>query len=194
MGREFELKFRSNGEKNAAIRGKYGEFSSISMETTYYDTPDRVLRARHWTLRRRFENGVSVCTVKTPAPNGGRGEWEVQAGDIMSAVPVLIALGAPEELLELTQNGVVEVCAARFTRLAKKIPLADGSIELALDEGHLLGGGKALPLAEVEVELKSGSDMVAIGFARLLAAEFQLAQESKSKLQRALELTYTGET
>lgn len=188
MGREFELKFRSDAGKNAAVRETYGEFSPISMETTYYDTPDRELRNRRWTLRRRYENGVSVCTVKTPAANGGRGEWEVEAEDISAALTALISLGAPEELIALTQKGIIEICAARFTRLAKTISLEDGAIELALDAGYLLGGGEALPFAEVEVELKAGEDTVATRFARQLAAQFHLEPEPKSKLQRALEL------
>ena len=66
MGREFELKYRATTEQIAGIRAKFGEFTSITMETTYYDTPALELRQRHWTLRRRFENGRSVCTVKTP--------------------------------------------------------------------------------------------------------------------------------
>mgnify|MGYP003297594623 CR=1 FL=1 len=59
MGREFELKYRADAEKIAAIREQYGDFTSISMETTYYDTPGHALGDLHWTLRRRMENGVS---------------------------------------------------------------------------------------------------------------------------------------
>ena len=157
MGREFELKYRADAEKIAAIREKYGSFQSISMETTYYDTPDRRLGKLHWTLRRRFENGISVCTVKTPSKDGGRGEWETECERVLDAVPMLCDLGAPKPLLVLTMDGVEEVCAARFTRLAKTVELADCAVEIALDEGCLLGGGRQIPLCEVEVEHKSGS-------------------------------------
>ena len=61
-------------------------------------------------------------------------------------------------------------------------------MELALDEGVLLGGGRELPFAEVEVELKSGSDAVARDFAAALAAEFGLKPQPKSKLARAMAL------
>ena len=40
MGREFELKFRTDADVLEKIREKYGDFTPISMETTYYDTFD----------------------------------------------------------------------------------------------------------------------------------------------------------
>ena len=188
MGREFELKYQAKAGDFEKIREKFGDFQSISMETTYYDTPLLALRARRWTLRRRLENGVSVCTVKTPLPDGSRGEWEVEAPDISEGLPKLIALGAPEELSQIVQDGAAPFCAARFVRLAKLLPTQDGTVELALDKGVLLGGGKELPFAEVEVELKSGSDRAAEAFAQNLAAEFGLSVQPKSKLARAMSL------
>ena len=188
MGREFELKYRADEAVISAIAGVLGGFSAISMETTYYDTPERALSGLRWTLRRRLEDGVSVCTVKTPAPGGARGEWETECGDIMAAIPALCALGAPRELAALTAEGVVEVCGARFTRLAAEIALDNGTVELALDRGVLLGGGKELPLAEVEVELKSGSEEAAVAFAESLAVRFGLVPEPMSKYKRALAL------
>ena len=191
MGREFELKYRADGEVLAAIRKCYTGFAPISMETTYYNTPDGELGNRRWTLRRRFENGVSVCTLKTPGTGGSCGEWEMEAEDIHAAIPQLIADGAPEELADLTKNGLIESCAARFTRLACKIALEECTVELALDSGFLMGGGQELPFAEVEVELKAGSEAAATAFAQSLASRFGLAAEPKSKLQRALELART---
>lgn len=188
MGREFELKFRANTEKITAIREKYGEFTTIAMETAYYDTVNRDLSPLHWTLRRRYENGRSICTVKTPAPGGARGEWETECGDIMAAVPELCKLGAPVQLMALTIRGVEQVCGAKFTRLAKTLELKDCTVELALDRGCLMGGGRTEPLAEVEVELKNGSEEAAIGFAKALAGEFGLISEKGSKYRRALAL------
>ena len=109
MGTEFELKYRADREKITAIREKHGIFQSISMETTYYDTPDRRLGKLHWTLRRRFENGISVCTVKTPSKEGGRGEWETECGSIPDAIPVLCDLGAPAPLRLVWELAAVAV-------------------------------------------------------------------------------------
>ncbi len=191
MGREFELKYRTDQETLAAIREKFRSFTEISMETAYYDTPEGDLSRLHWTLRRRLENGRSVCTLKIPLPDGSRGEWETEHGEITGALEDLCKLGGPRELLTLTRKGLVPACAARFTRLAEELTLENARVELALDQGVLLGGGRELPFAEVEVELKEGSEAGAIAFAEALAAEFHLTPEPKSKVQRALALAET---
>ena len=188
MGREFELKFRSDPSKIAAIKEKYGDFTTISMETTYYDTLDRKLSQRRCTLRRRMENEISVCTFKCPHKDGGRGEWEVEAADIEEGITKLCRAGADPELMQIAAKGLVEVCGARFTRLAAPLEVPGALVELALDQGVLLGGGKELPFAEVEVELKTGTDEAAIAFAREFAAKFDLQPEAKSKFARAMAL------
>ena len=103
----------------------------------------------------------------------------------------LCNLGAPRQLLLLTANGVEPFCGAKFTRLAKLLTLEATTVELALDAGALLGGGRELPFAEVEVEYKSGSEEAAAAFARELAARFGLVPEPKSKVARAMALAQT---
>lgn len=188
MGIEFELKYRADAGTLAEIQKKFGEFTAITMETAYYDTQDGLLNRLHWTLRRRYENGVSVCTLKTPAAGGGRGEWEVQAPDIAAALPLLQQLDTPEGLRIFTADCLVLSCGARFTRLAKTLTIPGAVVELALDRGVLLGGGQELPFAEMEVELKEGSEETAIRFAQALAEEFSLEPEHKSKHARAVAL------
>ena len=188
MGREFELKFAATPQNHTDLQARYGTFTPITMETVYYDTPDRALSARHITLRRRLENGKSVCTLKTPAAEGGRGEWELECDSIEAAIPTLCKLSRMAELLSLTQNGVQSVCGARFTRLAKALTLPDCTVELALDSGVLLGGGREVPLCEIEVEAKSGSEGAVTAFAQSLAQEFSLKSEPKSKFRRAMAL------
>lgn len=188
MGREFEVKYAANTEQLEALRFAFPELTPIEMETNYYDTPDAKLGEKHWTLRRRYENGVAICTVKTPGTRGGRGEWEVHCDNIEDAIPELCKLGAPEELLTLTADGVTAICGAKFTRLAGKIDFVYCTAELALDEGILMGGGREIPLMEVEVELKSGSEAALIIFAETLAEKYMLLPEPNSKYSRALAL------
>ena len=171
MGREYELKYQASPDIIAAIHAKFGEFTRISMETTYYDTEDLALRKRKWTLRQRLENGRAVCTVKTPLPDGSRGEWETENPDLAAGARQLCKIGAPEEILNYVNRGVAPFCGAKFTRLAKAIPRPGGRVELALDEGILLGGGRELPFAEVEVELKDGGDSVVVDVGNAMAHE-----------------------
>ena len=79
MGRELEWKYRADSGVIAAIRASFGDFSEIRMETVYYDTLDAALSRRRWMLRRRYENGISVCTLKTPLPDGSRGNGRFPA-------------------------------------------------------------------------------------------------------------------
>ena len=185
MGRELELKYRATAQQIAEIQAIYSGFTTISMETTYFDNPDKTFSALRWTLRRRMENDRSVCTLKTPLPDGSRGEWELECDDILAAIPKLCALGAPEELISMAAPGLNPSCGARFTRLAKLIAEESFTVELALDQGVLLGGGKELAFAEVEVEYKSGSEEAAVIFANALAKRFDLIPEPRSKIARA---------
>lgn len=186
MGLEFELKFRAEAADLERIRAAWpGEYIRIPMSTTYYDTPGGDLSARHWTLRHRQEGENHVCTLKTPADGPGRGEWEWLCGDIHEAIPHLAELSGHTELLELTQKGLCAACGAGFTRLARMIDLGGTTVELALDQGELLNGQRVLPFAEVEVELKKGSQEDTLTFGSRLAQEFGLEPEPRSKFARA---------
>ena len=189
MGREFEFKFRASVRQMEAIRADFEGFREISMVSSYYDTQNQDLFSRHWTLRKREENGISVCALKTPSADGARCEWEVECADIDAAVDALIQCGAPEELKALASGGLEKVCSARFIRQAAIIEQEGCTVELALDRGILLGGARMQLLGEVEVELKSGSDSAAIAFARTLATNYGLIPERTSKYMRALDLT-----
>ena len=184
MATELEWKFAATEKAFSALQEVYKEaLFPIQMETTYYDTPERFFSSRRCTLRTRLENGKCICTLKTPAERG-RAEWELESCDIQSASSELCKLaGLP------TPESLVAVCGAKFTRLAAAISLEDATVELALDKGILSGGGKELPLLEVEIEHKGGKIDTAEVFAFALAREYGLTPEHKSKFKRAIELT-----
>lgn len=189
MGSEYELKYKADKDSLSSIFTTFpARWQTITMETTYYDTPSHSLSQRRWTLRRRMENNVSVCTLKTPGAGLERGEWEVKCDSIESAVSELCKLGAPEELSDLCKEGLILSCGAKFTRRAGTFTLRDCVMELALDEGVLLGGGKEIPLCELEVEHKEGNREAMEAFAGELAGIYGLQTEEKSKFARALAL------
>lgn len=189
MGIEFELKYAASPRAQRAVREAYaGDWQTIRMETTYYDTPGGDLSRRWYTLRRRMENEISVCTVKTPADGLGRGEWEVVCEDIHRAIPELCKLGCPADLQALTANGVIPVCGARFTRQARTVHFRDSVLEIALDSGVLFGGSREQALGEIEVELKEGTREDAMLFGAALAENYGLETQSGSKFRRALVL------
>lgn len=191
MGIEYELKYAATLDTQKKLRSHLGGvWQEYRMHTTYYDTPGGSLSARKWTLRHRLENDTHVCTVKTPAGDA-RGEWETCEERIEAAVEKLCKLGAPEALRTLTREGLVEVCGARFTRLAATVIMPEGTVEVALDAGVLYAGQREEPLCEVEVELKDGSAAAADRLAEELSARFGLSLLKKSKFKRALALRET---
>ena len=85
----------------------HGDFTYLQTESTYFDTPDGKLAARHWALRLRKLAGKSVVTIKTPGEGLARGEWETEAEYLEDAVPRLVKDGAPAELADILQSGVL---------------------------------------------------------------------------------------
>lgn len=111
--------------------------------------------------------------------------------DIAHALEPLVALGAPEELLNLGAD-LRPLCAARFVRLAADLPYGESRLELALDRGSLLGGDREAPIFEVEAELKAGQDADVLAFGTFLETAYGLVPERKSKFKRARDLALEG--
>ena len=165
---ETELKYAAPAEiledlwQDEEILGRMTEpIRRLEMHTRYYDTPDRTVRARRWTLRIREENGASIACCKAAGSRKGalsaHEEWEVPARTMAEALPLLAAAGAPLALLELAPEALRVTCTAAFTRECAVLNLGDGCLaELAADLGVLSGETETEPLSEVEVELKSG--------------------------------------
>lgn len=185
MGIEFELKYRATPEILAQVaQNVRGEVHHFAMETTYYDTAEGLLSRQHCTLRRRMENETSVCTLKMPTGGAGRAEYSVECPSIREAIPELCKLSGFSQQ-EALSAGVQEVCGARFDRTAITVVFQDALLELALDAGILTGGGKEIPLCELEVELKSGSQAAVEFYGKALALRYGLTPETKSKFRRA---------
>lgn len=186
MGIEFELKYRATPEILARVATEVkGCGQRFAMETTYYDTKDRALAARKCTLRRRLENNVSVCTLKMPAGSLGRAEFEMECESIEKAIPELCKLSGFKELETLVGAGVQAVCGARFQRHAILVDIGDANLELALDAGVLIGGGKEETFYELEIELKSGNRDAVVAYAKTFALRYGLVPEPQSKFRRA---------
>ncbi len=192
MAQEIELKYGlENGLQFADLlaglhRTYPGKWQEISMRTYYYDTPDKALSARQWTLRVRLENNEAVLTLKTPGDGLARGEWEVPEGQIPDDLSRLVDVGAPEELLDMMPLRIL--CGARFLRHCCLVDIPGGKVELAMDQGILLGGTKELPFWELEAELKEGQPQALTAWCQELQKTWDLQEESRSKFVRASRL------
>ena len=174
MGTELEFKYALSGAGQWSrladeLGGRFGPWQEVKMETAYFDTQDRLLSGRQWTLRVRRENGVPVLTAKAPGPGRARSEWELPGG-------------TPRDLHRLAEQGA----PLDSTRLAE---LPGATAELALDEGVFTGGGRETPFWELEAELKGGSEDALAQWCRSLADAWGLLEEPRSKFLRAMALT-----
>lgn len=191
MAQELEFKYGLKDQARfdaltQALMAQYpGHWAPVRMESVYYDTPDRRLSARRWTLRIRRENDLRVLTLKTPGAGRARGEWEVPGGTLPQGLEDLIRAGAPQALRALCGTALAPVCGAKFCRRKRLLEIPGAVLELALDQGKLLGGDREQPIWELEAELKAGSGEALALWCEALAERYGLQEEPQSKFQRA---------
>lgn len=145
----------------AAAIQRYAHTAGTSrrLEAVYYDTPDRTLFRQGLTLRVRRHGRHYIQTLKrgrVPEKPFVREEWETSVDSIvpnLGLLPTLRLGPLPEELAQSTLNPVFVTKVRRRTRW---LELAGAQVEVAFDEGSIEVGDLCVPLAEVELEMKSG--------------------------------------
>lgn len=175
------------------IRGS----KDIAMHATYYDTVDGDVLALRGGLRRREENGLSVCSLKLEVEvsdgKATREEYEVACDDIRQALELLPEAGAPRDVCEMLAGKELKVnCETEFDRrafsLAVGVQGAAGAFEaeLAFDEGVLRRDGREQEFREMELEHKDGSLDAFNVFALDIQDTAHLTPQPLSKLARAM--------
>ncbi|MBB4260594.1 MULTISPECIES: CYTH and CHAD domain-containing protein [unclassified Bradyrhizobium] len=190
MASETELKFRvaprklSSVLRTGGLSGRRGDQSEQSLVSTYYDTTKHKLRRHGLTLRVRKIEGRYVQTVKAGGTDGvKRGEWE---HEVSGARPDLNKTGhtplrnlatrkLPRKLKPVFQTDIHRLAQARRVRKSQ--------IELAVDRGRISAGHRSRPVAELELELKSGH----------VADLFRLARDLERKTGAELDLRSKSE-
>ncbi len=161
---------------------------------TYYDTPDGLLQGQHYGLRIREAGGRRVATLKGPGDEEGglfrRGEWEVAADDPHPTTwPEGEARTVALKLLEgATLVPLLTIDTQRYHIIAAR-PDGQEVAEISLDDVQIHAGDRNEPFAELEIELlSSGSEADIDALEAALRQYIPLAPESRTKLQRGLEL------
>lgn len=169
----------------------------IAMHATYYDTVDGDVLALRGGLRRREENGLSVCSLKLEVEvsdgKATREEYEVACDDIRQALELLPEAGAPRDVCEMLAGKELKVnCETEFDRRAFSLAVgAQGAAdafeaELAFDEGVLRRDGREQEFREMELEHKDGSLDAFNAFALDIQDTAHLTPQPLSKLARAM--------
>lgn len=197
MGIETEIKFQvSPGDlqKLAASRvlrpAKDHLPEHLHLVSTYFDTPDHRLHRRGISLRVRQDGKKRIQTVKTSVDGVAvqRGEWETR---IEGDRPDLRAARDTPVQCALSKRTRRELDAVFSTHVHRTlVPLRQGNslVELAFDEGYIRAGLHSAPLAEVELELKSGLIGDLFKTARTIAQLVPARLALKSKSEQGYEL------
>ncbi|MGX1320817.1 triphosphatase [Bradyrhizobium sp. USDA 377] len=195
MNAETELKFHlaprklSSVLRASASNGRRGDRSEQALVSTYYDTSKQKLRRHGLTLRVRKVGDHYVQTVK--AGGSGtvtRGEWEHEVAGAkpdfrkIKNTPLadLASKKLPRKLRPVFQTEVHRTTEARRVRRSQ--------IELAVDRGRIGAGRRSRPVAELELELKSGQVADLFRLARNLERRTGAELDLRSKAERGFQL------
>ncbi|RCV90026.1 CYTH domain-containing protein [Billgrantia montanilacus] len=197
MSQEVEMKLalgRDGPERlcrHPLLQGQPGATQRLA--NTYFDTPEGELEAARMALRLRRYDDTWVQTLKTSGDVGGgmsrRGEWEwpVAGGAPNEGVLDRQGLAALPPMAELGTD-VLERLEARFTtdfeRRSWQLDHAGVTIEVALDQGEIRAAGRAVPIRELELELKAGDPAALWDLALALAETIPLRPADASKAAR----------
>ena len=196
---ERELKFRLDAASASRVWSLVPRSAPLRrrvLESIYYDTADRRLRAARAALRlRRDGRRWLICFKRDAAPASGlaqRNEWEVAVARRALAVDALplaeIRATAGIDLRSLAPR-LAPVFSTRFTRRSSEIALADGTrLELCVDRGSIAAGRRRAPIQELELELVAGDLAAMLDFAERLVEPLRLELEPLSKAERGYRL------
>ena len=201
MSQEIEIRFAAHPDdltrlaRGGALSGvAVGRATTRRMSTIYYDTKDLGFAKAGLALRVRKIGRRHVQTVKNENSGNFASERDEYECPLPSAEPDLRFVpdaGVRERLQAIANDTelspVIETDISRTTRVLTTD--SGDEVELAVDRGEIrtfANGHAALPVSEVELELKHGQTSVLYDLARQLSRETSLTVASESKAERGL--------
>lgn len=177
-----------------------GRATSQALESVYFDTPDRALRAAGVELRIRRVSRKLVQTVKADRSTGvgalDRLEWEIPVDDL---TPTLDAAALPKGLPKVlrspdTQAALMPCFTVAQSRTKRTLAPNGARIAMALDDAAIsLPHGKRTSFVELELELVAGPVAALYELAIALADDFPLTPSHLSKSDRGYALMAGGQ-
>jgi len=205
---EIELKFgvlpARAGAIDAALRRAGAR--RLSLESRYFDTPDRRLAEAGLSLRLRRSSGLWEQTLKAPAKGLGErleenvlrpGRWGVEGPPLDLSLHDGTPAGA--RLHDVLGKGgpaagaIAAAHACRVERRSLEVEAQGGRVEVAFDRGEVHAGTALAPVCELEYELKDGESKALIEFGKAAVREHGAWLSTLTKAARGDRLA-RGET
>lgn len=169
------------------------------LTSIYFDTPDGYFRRHDAGLRVRLVQRKWIQTLKADGRVAAglhqREEWESPVAHAFPDLPALAELAGSHQKWHrrLRSNKLsaqlTPVFTTKFKRTLWQLRLAHGAeVELALDQGEVVHAAIAVPICEIELELKSGSPAELFAFAMELQQALPLRVSNISKAERGYAL------
>lgn len=211
LNKEIELKFGFDGDAKNLYRvfsniGKVSGQTTLHLDNTYFDTPNKDFFSFKAGLRIRIADNFSEQTLKVKGENIGglhkRSEFNVPV-DKNSRLPNLRLFpkeAFPEEFdLDLLQTQLKPVCKINFERHLFNLEVLDSTFEVAYDHGEIKVENNSYPLNELEIELIESTvkneellNLFSILCSHLASNDIPLLIEPFSKMHRATLLQERG--
>lgn len=180
-------------------RHALGKSRVQQLTSIYFDTPDGYFRRRDAGLRVRLQDGRWIQTLKADGQAAAglhqRQEWESPVAGALPDLDALAELAGPRSKWGRRLRSVglgaqlAPIFSTRFRRTLWQLRLAQGElVELALDQGRVMHAATALPISEIELELKSGAPAGLFDFALELLQALPLRVSNVSKAERGYAL------
>jgi inorganic triphosphatase YgiF len=197
---EVEIKLQVPVASLAGVRAtvRRGRCAITRLRAVYVDTPDERLAAARWVLRLRKEGRRWVQAVKGPGDGVlARFEHEVVLGPSreVPAIDVMRHADAPgfDAFLRALGDGadaLAPVFETHVRRTHRMLRVRGATVEIALDEGAILAGGRREPVCELELELKTGSVQALTALAAQWAERHGLWLDVQTKAERGQRLAH----
>ncbi|MTI43455.1 inorganic triphosphatase YgiF [Roseibium hamelinense] len=179
-------------KKSASYEGfTAGRASTKTLQSIYFDTPDQALRDAKISLRVRKIGRSWVQTAKVGTGMNGPLSSPIEAEHPVKGAQLDFSVIEDPEVVEVLTRAIAdkplapcfETVLKRTTRILTA--KSDGTqIEVAFDSGEVKAGQRSTPLAEIELELKSGTTAPLFVAAREIIGQEPFRFSNYSKAER----------
>ncbi len=193
-GHEIEIKFQTDAAGlarllNAPLIKTADNLKTETLKATYFDTPSNALRKKGIILRvRKSGDDLPVLGMKAPgeAADGPFHRMEVEVNSpSMKPNLALFSKTTKNFLTRIVGDQPIESkFKMQFKRQSGCVKCGNSVVEIAVDQGDMSCGKRRVPVAEVELELVSGSKTDLLDLATTLAEDFSLRLDFVSKAEK----------